>query len=135
MRVDVLQTLQVVFLTAEPDDTLAVKPDFERSSFGNKDVDAHVPLVTLDQQGTGDVLLNDALLIILEFTNVTDEKDLSASAKISWFTDPYLFFILLCKLFYELLIFVWQDKSRWGEIVNLSKDSLEYTVRRVYLHT
>ena len=72
MGVDVLQTLQVVFLAAEPDDTLAVQPDFERSGLSEEDVDAHVPLVSLDQQWTGDVLLDDTLLIILEFTNVTD---------------------------------------------------------------
>ena len=57
-------------------------------------VDAHVPLRTTDQKWIINVLLDDALLVVLQVLQVADNGDFSASGQIRGLADPHLLSLL-----------------------------------------
>lgn len=93
MRVYVLQVLSVVFLRRETHDTFSEEVHFQGTCCCYKYIDAHVPLVASNEQRVSNILLDDALLVILKFSNVTDKENLASSAQVSWLADPYLLII------------------------------------------
>ena len=65
MRKLVAQLAHVVPVRAESDKTFFVQVHFHWAHLSNEDVDAHIPLNSTDEQRLADILLYDALLVVL----------------------------------------------------------------------
>lgn len=94
MREDVLNVICVVALGGEPGDTLLEQMDFQRPHLRDEHIYAHVPLRPPDQQRVVNVLLYDALLVILQVLQVVNNRDLSTSTEVCGLTDPHLLFLV-----------------------------------------
>ena len=73
-----------------------------------------------------DVLLDDALLVILEVGELLDDGDFATSAQVRWLTYPHLLLTVLSKRLtsqsiHELLSLIWQTVSSGHEIKNVAK--------------
>ena len=103
--------------------------DLERAHLGDQDVDSHVPLRASDQSRVAYVLLNHALLVILQVLEVVDDSDLSATRQVRRFTDPHLFLLRgaegLARVHVrELFRLVRQAVGRRCEVVNFAEPAL-----------
>jgi hypothetical protein len=72
-----------------------------------------------------DVFLYDALLIVLQLTNICDQVYASASTQVSWLAYPDLFLIRLGELFHKLLVFIWEDEGCWSEVIDVAEYCLK----------
>ena len=73
-----------------------------------------------------DVLLDDALLVILEVGELLDDGDFATSAQVCWLTDPHLLLTVLGKRLtsqsiHELLSLIWQAVSSGHEVEDVAK--------------
>lgn len=130
MREYVLETPCVILFRREPHNAFAIQVHFEGSHLGDQYVNAHVPFVIFNQQRIGDVLLNDALLVVGKLPNVVDQKDLSPTTQVSWLTNPNCFFIRFGELLDELLVLVRQYERCRAEGV----DGTEHRLKPSYKH-
>ena len=66
MGEDVAQLVRVVPFTREANDAFFEQVELQRTHLGDQHVNAHVPLGATDQQRVVNVLLNNALLVVLQ---------------------------------------------------------------------
>lgn len=73
MAEEVSKVIHVVTLGGEANDALFKEVKLEWPQLGDKHIYAHVPLGAADQQRVVDVLLNHALLVVLQVLQVVDD--------------------------------------------------------------
>lgn len=87
----------------------------------NQHVYAHVPLVPADEQRVTEVLLKDALMLVLQLVHVIDNCDSASPAHISWLADPEGALVALLVLVgYDLAVVVGEDERQRRKVKDLT---------------
>ena len=94
--------IQTKLLGAETGKPFPVDKSFEGMEGGDKDVDAHVKFIAIQEKGIGDVLLNYNIVSIVEFCKVAYHFDASSSGLPDWLHDPKVMVTIQKLLFVEL---------------------------------
>lgn len=90
------------------------------SRLSYRHIDPHVPLHAFDEQWVVNVFLEHTLLIVLQVVHIVNDCDASPPAQVRGLANPQALLVaVLVKVVDELLVFVGQDVSQRGEIVNL----------------
>jgi len=91
VRKQVVEVTRVVPLRRKADKAFLVEKEVHGAhAVGNADVEAHVPLVSSDQQRLTDVLLEDTLLFVLEVVHVFDYLDAPPPTQVRGLAYPEL---------------------------------------------
>ena len=107
----VVETRDVELFCAEADKTLLVEVDLEWTQRGYYHIDAHVPLVTTDEQRVLNILLNNQVRVVSKLPDVVQQEDFTPSTQVRRFTDPHLAFLRLRVMVNELRILVGKNES------------------------
>ena len=83
-------------------------------------INAHVPFDPSNEQGLGDVLLDYALLGILQFHHIVDKSNASAFRTICRLTDPLLVFVTVEGV-HKLIVLVGQDVGLGDKVVSFAE--------------
>lgn len=86
-------------------------------------IDSHVPLVPSNEEGTRDVSLDDALLIVGQVLEVRHQSNAPAAAEVRRLTDPDG--LGLSMSLDKLSEVVRQDEGLWDEVICGPEDDLE----------
>ena len=126
MREHVVEAVSVVSFGREADNSFLEEVDLERPHLSYENINPHVPLGAPDQKRIVNVLLDYALLIILEVLQTADDLDFTASREICGLADPHLFVILpidslSCIHVNELLCFIGETKCLRSEVVHFAE--------------
>ena len=131
VRVHVLQTRGVVSIRRETHDAFLEQVQLERPYLSYEHIDAHVPLRPADEVRVRDVLLDDALLVILKVSDVVDEADTPPSTQVCRLANPDFSLTVImvlsslpCELLDELFRFVGQAVGCRYEVVDIAKHVL-----------
>ena len=122
----VVEAVSVVSFGREADNAFLEEVDLERPHLSYENINPHVPLGAPDQERIVNVLLDYALLIILEVLQTADDLDFTASREICGLADPHLFVILpidslSCIHVNELLCFIGETKCLRSEVVHFAE--------------
>ena len=126
MRVLVSQLLKVVTIATEPNQTLLVEVELHRVHLSDQHIDSHVPFDPANQQGLTDILLNYALLVVLQFHDIVDQRYSAASRHISRLADPLLVLVSL-EGTHKLVVLVGQDVGLRDEVVDFAENGLVFS--------
>lgn len=83
-------------------------------------INAHVPFDPSNEQGLGDVLLDYALLCVLQFHHIVDQGDASAFRTVCRLTDPFLVFVTV-ECVHKLIVLVGQDVGLGDKVVSFAE--------------
>ena len=129
MREDILEAVRVVAFGREAHDPFPKQIKLERSHLRDENINAHVPLGASDEQRVMYVLLNNALLVVLQILQVADDRYFTAAGQVGGLADPHLLLLLAIdggarKRVHELLRFIRQTESQRREVVNFAEPAL-----------
>ena len=122
----ILEAVSVVSFGRKAYNSFLEEVDLQRTHLSYENVNPHIPLGASDQKRIVNVLLNYALLFVLEVFQAADDWDLAAAREVRRFANPHLFVIFpidsfSCIHVYELLSLIRETKRLRSEVVNFAK--------------
>ena len=118
----VLERRVVVPVRREAHYSFAIKVNFHWPHLRDEHVNAHVPLGLANEHGLCNVLLDDALLVVVQVGQVVDYRNAPTPAQVGRLADPDVVLLGTAgKGFNKLLVLVGEEKSYWDEVVNVAE--------------